>query len=112
MVAYQAESDLLTLIRPHYARANQEGRTLLHELFTASADIQVVGNQLLITLAPLSSPHRTIAIQALAEVLNETDVVYPGTKLRLQFAVHAPRQMGMAFPGPNPHSRSDRSTQI
>jgi hypothetical protein len=28
MVAYQAESDLLALLRPHYARADQEGRTL------------------------------------------------------------------------------------
>ncbi|MGD8318331.1 MAG: hypothetical protein PVH76_11310, partial [Myxococcales bacterium] len=35
MVAYQAESDLLALLRPHYARADQEGRTLLHELFAA-----------------------------------------------------------------------------
>ena len=35
MVAYQAESDLVTLLRPHYARADQEGRTLLHELFAA-----------------------------------------------------------------------------
>ena len=33
MVAYQAESDLLALLRPHYSRADQEGRTLLHELF-------------------------------------------------------------------------------
>lgn len=31
MVAYQAESDLLALLRPHYARVEQEGRTLLHE---------------------------------------------------------------------------------
>ncbi|MGA7449729.1 MAG: hypothetical protein WBW73_00090, partial [Rhodoplanes sp.] len=29
MVAYQAESDLLALLRPHYARVDQEGRTLL-----------------------------------------------------------------------------------
>jgi hypothetical protein len=35
MVAYQAESDLLSLLRPHYARADQEGRTLLHELLAA-----------------------------------------------------------------------------
>ena len=28
MVAYQAESDLLALLRPHYLRAEQEGRTL------------------------------------------------------------------------------------
>ena len=33
MIAYQAESDLVNLVQPHYPRAEQEGRTLLHELF-------------------------------------------------------------------------------
>jgi hypothetical protein len=37
MVAYQAESDLLALLRSHYARVDQEGRTLLHELFARQA---------------------------------------------------------------------------
>ena len=41
MVAYQAESDLIALVRPHYARVDQEGRTLLHELFAAAGDIRV-----------------------------------------------------------------------
>jgi hypothetical protein len=37
MAAYQAESDLLVLLRPHYARVVQQGRTLLHELFATVA---------------------------------------------------------------------------
>jgi len=111
MVAYQAESDLLTLLRPHYARAEQEGRTLLHELFFSSADIQVVKDELHITLAPLSSPHRTIAIGALCDLLNDTATVFPGTKLRLCFDVRAPRQVGMAFPGPVHQSRTDSNSK-
>ena len=67
MVAYQAESDLLALLRPHYARAEQEGRTLLHEIFAAAGDICVSDTELHRTLAPLSSPHRTHATQALCE---------------------------------------------
>jgi hypothetical protein len=50
MVAYQAESDLLALLRPHYARTDQEGRTLLHELFATAGDIRVSGRELHITL--------------------------------------------------------------
>ena len=69
MVAYQAESDLVMLLRPHYARVDQEGRTLLHERFAATGDIRVSENELHITLAPLSSPHRTLAAQALCEKL-------------------------------------------
>ncbi len=111
MVAYQAESDLLAWLGPHYARAEQEGRTLIHELFTASADIQIAGDQLRVTLAPLSAPHRTLAVQTLCESLNETATVFPGTELRLHFDVHAPRRVGMAFPGPAPPTSSIIASQ-
>src|SRR5262249_38266158 len=46
MVAYQAESDLVALLRPHYARVDQEGRTLLHELFATSGDMRVADSEL------------------------------------------------------------------
>jgi prepilin-type processing-associated H-X9-DG protein len=100
MVAYQAESDLLSLLQPHYARADEEGRTLLHELFAAPADIEVVGDELRVTLAALSAPHRTLAAQTLCEPLNQTATLFPGTRLRLRLAVEPPREKGMAFPGP------------
>lgn len=99
MVAYQAESDLLGLLRPHYARADEEGRTLLHELFAAFGDIEVTANELRITLAPLSSPHRTLAIKAICEPLNQTATIFPGTRLRLRFAVQTRARKTMAFPG-------------
>jgi transposase len=106
MIAYQAESDLLALLRPHYARADQEGRTLLHELFTSAGDIHVSDSELQITLAPLSSPHRTHAAQALCEKLDQTSTTFPGSRLRLRFAVRPPPRIGLAFPG----SPGERST--
>jgi transposase len=102
MVAYQAESDLLAVLRPHYARADEEGRTLLQELLRAPADINATSNELQVTLCPLSSPHRTSAIHALCASLNETETLFPGTKLRIRYDVHAPLVRGMAFPGPRP----------
>jgi hypothetical protein len=108
MVAYQAESDLLALLRPHYARAEQEGRTLLHEIFAAAGDIRVSETELHITLAPLSSPHRTHAAQALCEVLDQTATVFPGSRLRIRFAVQPPPRIGLAFPG-SPAQRSGAS---
>ncbi|MGH8319572.1 MAG: hypothetical protein ACREUL_16605 [Steroidobacteraceae bacterium] len=65
MLAYQAESDLLNLLQPHYPRAEQEGRTLLHELLATAGDIHLIADELQITLAPLSSPHRTRAVPTL-----------------------------------------------
>jgi transposase len=99
MVAYQAESDLLALLRPHYARADQEGRTLLHELFAAAGDIRVGDGELHITLAPLSAPHRTHAAQALCAMLDQTATIFPGSRLRMRFAMSPPTRIGLAFPG-------------
>ena len=99
MVAYQTESDLLALLRPHYARADQEGRTLLHELFATAGDIRVGESELHITLAPLSSPHRTRAAEALCEMLDQTATIFPGSHLRMRFAMRPPPRIGLAFPG-------------
>ena len=87
MVAYQAESDLLALLRPHYARANQEGRTLITTALGSSADIEVHEKELRVTLTPLSSEHRSKAIAAMCETLNQMEVCFPGTALRLNFGV-------------------------
>jgi len=87
MVAYQAESDLLALVRPHYARADQEGRTLITSALQSAADLQVGKEQLTVMLAPLSSAHRSQAIAALCEKLNKMEICFPGTRLRLHYAV-------------------------
>jgi hypothetical protein len=98
-----AESDLLALLQPHYTRAEHEGRTLLHELFAAAGDIRVCDSELHITLAPLSSPHRTRAAQALCELLDQTATTFPGSRLRIRFAVRPPPCIGLAFPGSPVH---------
>ncbi|MCI0366608.1 MAG: hypothetical protein L0219_22315 [Phycisphaerales bacterium] len=99
MLAYQAESDLLNLLRSHYMRAEQEGRTLVHELFAAAGDIRVNQSELQITLGPLSSPHRTRAAKAICELLDQTATMFPGSRLRLRFAVRPSPCIGLAFPG-------------
>jgi transposase len=99
LIAYQAESDLLAMLRPHYARADQEGRTLLHEIFATAGDIRISDGGLQITLAPLSSPHRTLAAKTLCEKLDQTETTFPGSHLRIRFAVHPAPRVGLAFPG-------------
>ena len=99
MIAYQAESDLLAFLRPQYARADQEGRTLLHEIFAAAGDIRLSHSELQITLAPLSSPHRTHAAEALCEMIDQTATTFPGSHLRMRIAMRPPPRIGLAFPG-------------
>jgi len=100
MVAYQAESELVAMLKPHYARAEEEGRTLVHELLQAAADLDVTDSEVRVTLHPLSSPHRTLAAKALCEQLDATATIFPGSRLRLRFDVQPPPLRGLAFPGP------------
>ena len=90
MVAYQIESDLLELIRPHYSRVEEEGRTLIHSILQDAADIEPNQEELRITLAPLSSPHRTRVVQALCVALNQSNTVFPGAQLKLRYSVASP----------------------
>ena len=90
MVAYQAESELLRIVAPHYHRADDEGRTLIQAALASVADMRVISREIHVTLAPQSSPHRSRAIAALCGILNETASRFPGSKLRLRFAVHDP----------------------
>ena len=114
MVAYQAESDLLVLLRPHYARAEQEGRTLLHELFAAAGDVRVCDTELHITLAPLSSPHRTRRAGPLRTPRPNGDDLpglSPSHPLRGSPAtVHRPRLPRLA--GPQQHCTSRRLSHL
>jgi transposase len=87
MLAYQAESDLLRMVAPHYRRAGQEGRTLLQSALASAADLQVTETELRVTLAPQSSPHRTRAIAALCDQLNQIETLFPGSRLRLHYAI-------------------------
>ena len=87
MLAYQAESDLLRLVAPHYRRAGQEGRTLVQSALASAAALQVTETELRVLLAPQSSPHRTRAIAALCDQLNQTKTLLPGSRLRLHYAI-------------------------
>jgi prepilin-type processing-associated H-X9-DG protein len=87
LVAYQAESALARLIAPHYRRADLEGRTLVQTALASAADIKVTDSELLVTLVPLSSAHRSRAIAALCAKLNATATAFPGTNLRLRYVV-------------------------
>ena len=90
MVAYQAESDLLHAVAPHYQRHEDEGRTLVQTALAAAADLEVTETELRVTLAPLSSAHRSRAIAAVCPELNGTETLFPGTRLRLRYAIGEP----------------------
>lgn len=87
MATYDAESALARLIAPHYARAEDEARSLLHEMFRASGDLQIDNTTLHVSINPLSAPRRTRALAELCEELTATATPYPGTNLTLAYSV-------------------------
>jgi hypothetical protein len=44
MVAYQIESDLVELVRPHYKRVEDEGRTFIQMALQNTADMEPIHN--------------------------------------------------------------------
>ena len=90
MVAYQAESDLLRMVGPHYRRADDEGRTLIQAALASAADLKATKRELRVTLIPQSSPHRTRAVAALCEELNREEALFPGSNLRLIYGIQEP----------------------
>jgi len=89
MAAYQVETELLGMLQDHYARADEEGRTLLHAAFQSPARLEVAEGELRVTIGRQSSPHRTAALAALCEQLDALAISFPGTHLRLRLAVQA-----------------------
>jgi recombinational DNA repair ATPase RecF len=90
MVAYQSEGELLRLAAPHYSRAVEEGRTLIQAALSSAADLEVTNTELRVTLAAQSSPHRTRVIAELCKEFNQTQSLFPGSKLRLRYAIREP----------------------
>ena len=54
-----------------------------------AGDIAVTATELRVTFAALSSPHRTVALAALCADLDALAPRFPGTRLRVRYAVAA-----------------------
>jgi transposase/flagellar motor protein MotB len=87
IIAYQCETELLKQLESHYARCDDEGRTLLHAAFQSSASMRVTETELQITIGAQSSPHRSEALAKLCRELDAKEICYPGSRLRVRMAV-------------------------
>ena len=85
--AYNSESALARLLRPHYSRGEDETRSLLREAFTLPGDLQILGDTLHVRLDPASAPRRSRALAALCVELTDTATRYPGTDLTLTYSI-------------------------
>jgi hypothetical protein len=87
MSAYNTESALARLLRPHYSRGEDEARALLREAFTLPGDLEIIDGTLHVRLDPASAPRRSKALAGLCAELTDTQTTYPDTDLVLAYSV-------------------------
>jgi transposase len=87
MLAYRAETALVGLLGPVYARTEEEGRALVREILRTPADVlpDKEASVLRIRLHGLANPRSNEAVKHLCEQLNELKISYPATALRLRY---------------------------
>jgi transposase-like protein len=85
MVAYRAETALVQCLAPHYAKTEDEGRALIREMLSSSADIVPDAQRLRIRLHSLANPRSNQALVHVCAALNALEVQYPGTTLTLVY---------------------------
>jgi hypothetical protein len=87
IAVFRAESALRELLRPHYRRWRQDGRTIIQSMLQSSGDLVVEPGRLRVILALQSAPHRSRALALLCEELNSLHTRYPGSDLLLNYSV-------------------------
>lgn len=87
MICYRAETALVNMLTPHYAKATNESRALVKSIIFNKADIEpdYNNNTLTVTLYSLSCPRDNEAVQKICHQLNDTETEFPDTNLRLIF---------------------------
>ncbi len=86
MIAYRAETAMSDVLRDSMARPD-DARSLLRDIYTQEADIipDEEEGTLTVRLHHLTNRMSDHAVQMLAQNLNDTDTIYPGTNLRLRY---------------------------
>ena len=93
MVAYRAETQLANLVGPLLPFRDDEARKFIRQVFELPADLlpDYEQEKLVVRLHSMANPRSNHALGALCDVLNDFNVCYPKTKLRLVLEAPEPR---------------------
>jgi hypothetical protein len=88
MIAYRAETSLVSLLREDLARSD-DARALIRQIFETDADLMpdLEVKTLTVRIHHLTQAAHDHALEQLCAALNETQTVFPGTDLTLVFKV-------------------------
>jgi len=85
MIAYRAETSLYNIIKSFYKGHQNDGRMLVKRILASEANMapDYSKQTLTITLHSLATPRDNEAVNKLCQLLTDSQVVYPGTNLRM-----------------------------
>lgn len=85
MIAYRSETALANLVAPHYAKSDNEIRTLVKSLINTREDIHpdYREGKLVVTLYSMAFQRENLAINQICQTLNDAEVIFPGSNLTL-----------------------------
>jgi len=88
MIAYRAETSLVSILREHLARSD-DARTLVRQIFETEADLlpDETSKTLTVRIHHLTQAAHDQVLEKLCSALNETQTVFPGTDLTLIFKI-------------------------
>ena len=86
LIAYRAETALVQLAR-ETLRRHDDARSFVRGLFSSSVNLRPdpARNELRVEIHGQSNPIHDATLEAMCHELNETEVLYPGTNLRLLY---------------------------
>jgi transposase len=102
MIAYRAETAMASIVREKLARTD-DARSLLRDLFRSEADLvpDMENGVLHVHVHPMSTPRADRAVAHLLKHLNAAEFNYPGTNLRLVYAIAGAAETPNLVPNQN-----------
>jgi Transposase protein len=91
MICYRAETAVANELQPYLPGAKDEKRMLIKQIIQNNADLMpdYESKSLTVILHTLSAPRFNKAAANLADILNQTETIFPGTDLQLKFKISA-----------------------
>ena len=88
MIAYRAETSLVSILREHLARSD-DARTLIRQILETEADLipDPEKKTLTVRIHHLTQAAHDQVLEKLCSALNETQTIFPGTELTLIFKI-------------------------
>lgn len=91
MICYRAETAVANELGAYLLNAKDEKRMLVKQIIQNNADLlpDYENKTLTVVLHTLSAPRFNQAAAKLADILNQTETIFPGTDLQLKFKISA-----------------------